>query len=327
MHFDASHELPDALLTLTTVDPDTSADAVNEGMHRIVEWLRRRYGKQVAYAAMAEWTTGLTRWSGGHRRFHLHVLVKFRCEGVDLAVVEPELARIWRHHTGATRIELAGLRTPGGVLGYLAGLHNTKQSQRPPAHLRRVRTFRASRNYWAQGREATVAAAHAEQVDRRMVHRARKQLGPDASAQLVELEVMAMKGAAANRTWVVAPIVQWVDDQGEHHVERRDVGGSDLRRHRRRYELAGEQRRPTLPGARVDPDDAPAERPLQRHDGQPDRTPDAPATRPDARAARAGEDAAACRSDLPATAPEGRSVGAVSRLTPVAKSHGRRLIE
>jgi hypothetical protein len=232
---DASCELPDALLTLTTRDPAHSYDGplIARATERVFEWLRRRFGKQVAYMAMVEFSTGTTRWSGGHRRLHLHVLIKFRCAtAVDHDQVEDAIRRIWEHHTGAHRVQLAALESRGAVIGYLGGLHHAKTVQRPPKGWE-GRTYRVSRNYWHAGRSDTFAAAKAEQADRRRLWRARQLLGPDAPAELVELEVAAMALEQAQQVWQVAPIVQWVDAHGELHVERTDDTYADLRQHRR----------------------------------------------------------------------------------------------
>jgi hypothetical protein len=234
LFLDASCELPDLVLTLTTVDPAHSFDGplINRAVEQVFRWLRRRYGPQVAYLSLVEFTTGTTRWSGGHRRLHLHVLVKLRCSGVVLADCEAAVRRIWEHHTGATRVQVASLASCGGIIGYLGGLHHTKRSQRPPAGWE-GRTLRASRNYWHAGRDATFAAAKAEQADRRRLWRARQLLGPDAPADLVELEVSAMALQQAQQAWTVAPITQWIDLAGEHHAERTDDRYSDLRHQRR----------------------------------------------------------------------------------------------
>ena len=232
---DASCELPELVLHLTTADPAHSYDGplINRAVEQVFRWLRRRYGSQVAYLSLIEFTTGTTRWSGGHRRLHLHVLVKLRCAGVVRADIERAVARIWEHHTGATRVKVEPLASRGGIIGYLGGLHHTKRSQRPPAGWE-GRTLRSSRNYWHAGREATFAAAKAEQADRRRLWRARQLLGPDAPADLVEFEVSAMALQQAQQVWTVAPIAQWVDLEGELHIERTDDVYADLRHQRRR---------------------------------------------------------------------------------------------
>jgi hypothetical protein len=230
---DATTELPDLVLTLTTVDPAHSFDStpIKRGTERIIERLRHLYGDQVAYMAPVEFTTGKGTRSGGHRRLHLHPLVKVRC-AYDLAVVDREVRRIWHRYTGASVVEVAPLQSSGGIIGYLGGLHHTKRSQRPPAEWT-GRTVRASRNYWADGRETTYAIARQEQLHRRLLWIARDRLGPDAPAELVELELGELMLAAANHQWHVAPVRHLIDANGELVTERRDVGGPDLRAHRR----------------------------------------------------------------------------------------------
>jgi hypothetical protein len=304
---DAQWELPDLVLTLTTHDPahSESGEVVNRAVQRVFEWLRRRYGREVAYLSLVEFTTGRARRSGGYRRLHLHVLVKLRGAAFDLADVEAGVSRIWAHNTGATVVEVSGLQSCGGIIGYLGGLHHTKRSQRPPDGWE-GRTLRASRNYWHAGREATYSAARAEQADRRRRWRAEQLLGDDATPELVALEVAAMEVEQAQQVWRVAPIAQWVDQAGELHVEPLDEDTySDQRQHRRRNRLRGRddarnhvRTGAALRGARRSGAPSPAAAsPLTA--GQPGRTLDAAAGRTGAGAHGAAEDAATCRPVLP----------------------------
>src|SRR6185436_19966553 len=82
------------------------------------------------YLGQTEFTTGEGPRSGGHRRIHLHGLVK------DVAPEHaPELADrarfVWKKRTGAHRVEAHELHRPAGALAYLVN-HHQKTAQRPP---------------------------------------------------------------------------------------------------------------------------------------------------------------------------------------------------
>lgn len=143
---DARVEAPTVCITLTTHDPDTTAAVYREGSAAVVKRLRRRYGR-LEYFGAIEFTTGKAKRSGGRRRLHGHYLVK----GLDpLLVLDVEqlVRETWNRCTGAWRIEVAALVSPGAALGYL-GLHHRKPSQAPPAEWRGM-TERASRGYWSR---------------------------------------------------------------------------------------------------------------------------------------------------------------------------------
>jgi hypothetical protein len=119
-------------MTLTTQDPDISPASFRNGVAAVFKRLRRKYGRSVEYFGMVEFTSGEGTHSGGHRRIHQHILLKGLPANVDVLDVEHDVRETWQASTGATRVEVAGLRTPGGALGYLA-LHHKKPKQAPPA--------------------------------------------------------------------------------------------------------------------------------------------------------------------------------------------------
>jgi hypothetical protein len=143
---DAREDCPTHGMTLTTVDPETSAETFSRAVARVFARLRRRYGRQVAYFGMVEHTSGRAAASGGHRRIHQHALLKGLPEDVDVLEVERLVRETWQRATGAKVVEVAELRTPGGALGYLA-LHHRKPEQAAPAGWRGM-VERHSENYF-----------------------------------------------------------------------------------------------------------------------------------------------------------------------------------
>lgn len=143
---DARQSAPRHCLTLTTADPWEELDprTYREGSRLVFQRLRRRYGRVEFFGAI-EFTTGRAARSGGRRRMHGHYLLK-GLDQADVLDVESRVRETWQAVTGAWRVEVAALVSPGAALGYL-GLHHRKPSQAPPA-LWRGMTERSSRGYW-----------------------------------------------------------------------------------------------------------------------------------------------------------------------------------
>jgi hypothetical protein len=142
---DALHEMPTVCITLTTHDPATTPETYRNGSARLFARLRRLYGR-VEYFGAIEFTTGKAAKSGGHRRMHGHYLVK-GLPADRVLEIERTTRETWERVTGAYRIEVAALISPGAALGYV-GLHHRKASQAPPAPWRGM-TERASLGYWS----------------------------------------------------------------------------------------------------------------------------------------------------------------------------------
>ena len=136
---------PGHVLTLTSRDPVTDAGAYRDACAVFWRAFRRTWG-HVEYCGFIEWTTGEGPRSGGHRRMHSHWLVKGLAAD-DVAAVEAWVSVEWAKLTGAWVVQLAELRTVGGVVGYLA-LHHEKLSQAPPEGWG-GRRLRPSRGYFA----------------------------------------------------------------------------------------------------------------------------------------------------------------------------------
>ncbi len=145
---DAKIEQPTVGMTLTTRQADFDLVRYRRAVERVFAWLRAEFGKEVGYLLMMEWTTG----SGGHGRLpHGHLLVKRLPAELDLSEgcdLWHQLKAEWEKHTGAWRVELRELRTPGGAIAYMVG-HHHKREQAPPEGFTGKRT-RPSKNYYAR---------------------------------------------------------------------------------------------------------------------------------------------------------------------------------
>jgi hypothetical protein len=142
---------PTVGMTVTTVAKRTSADDLRRSIEQVFRALRRRW-PDVEYCAFVEWTTGEGTHSGGHRRVHVHFLLKglatTSCPDAELV-----LRDVWRARTRAHRVEVRELLKPGGATAYLA-LHHRKRSQGPPPGHRGFRRLRSSHGYFDRpGRE------------------------------------------------------------------------------------------------------------------------------------------------------------------------------
>jgi hypothetical protein len=144
---DAERDPPGYAITLTTSDPDTSAETYREASRMVWKRLRRHYGR-VDYFGFIEFTTGRAARSGGRRRMHGHYLVKFRDVEPDVIECERLVRETWEWVTGAYIVEVARLLTPGGAIGYLS-LHHQKPQQAPPAGWRGMRS-RPSKGYFPE---------------------------------------------------------------------------------------------------------------------------------------------------------------------------------
>ena len=145
-----TNSAPRYVLTLTSREAVTDSKAYQAACAVFWRAFRRRYG-QCEYCGFIEWTTGKAATSGGLRRLHSHWLVKLD-QALDLDAVQAWVSDEWRKLTGAWVVQLAELRTVGGVVGYLA-LHHEKMEQAPPPGWT-GRRLRPSRGYFAvSGRE------------------------------------------------------------------------------------------------------------------------------------------------------------------------------
>lgn len=192
---DARTSMPTVCVTLTTHDPSTTAAIYRLGSADLWRRLRRLYGR-VEYFGAIEFTTGKGERSGGHRRLHGHYLVK-GLDPRDVLNVEGLAIETWKRVTGAWRVEVAALMSPGAALGYL-GLHHRKPEQAPPPGWRGM-TERASQGYWSPpGVEALRVQARSELAAEAIAWRT------GVSIELAMLEVAARPPARLREVRSVA---------------------------------------------------------------------------------------------------------------------------
>lgn len=145
---DAREEQPRVGMTLTTRRADFDLDRYRTAVAQLFKWLRSEFGRELAYLLLMEWTTG----SGGHGRLpHGHLLIKRLPADVDLSPgcqLWQDVKARWERYTGAWRVELRELRTPGGAIAYMVG-HHHKGEQAPPEGWSGKR-FRPSQNYFVR---------------------------------------------------------------------------------------------------------------------------------------------------------------------------------
>ena len=179
---DARDRQPTVGMTLTTRRADFDLVQYRDAVAVLFRWLRREFGAQVAYLLMMEWTTG----SGGHGRLpHGHLLLKgLPVDNLDLSPgcqLWRDVKAHWERYTGAWRVELRELRTPGGAIAYMVG-HHHKNEQAPPEGFSGKR-FRPSRNYF----ERPIAQLREEARAQRKRSIALLELAQDGGDVLLEL--------------------------------------------------------------------------------------------------------------------------------------------
>jgi len=137
-------------MTLTTADPADSrrAEKFRRSFEKVCRALRRRW-PALEYCSMIEFTTGTSARSGGHRRMHVHVLLR-GLGGADLEAVLAVARQVWcermRAHPAAQDIRpVEGME---GLAHYLAH-HHRKPGQQPPEWWTGKRT-RSSRGWWSR---------------------------------------------------------------------------------------------------------------------------------------------------------------------------------
>lgn len=160
---------PTVAITLTTADPDRPlGKAWSKDVEQVTRALRRRH-QDAEYLGFMEWTTGRAKTAGGRRRPHQHFLAR----GIPRSAAEATeqvVREVWEARTGASRVEVAPLRSNERGIAYLA-LHHGKESQAPPDSFT-GRRLRASKGWW--GRPA--AEVRSEAKERLRTAHTRKQL-------------------------------------------------------------------------------------------------------------------------------------------------------
>lgn len=146
---DAQLCMPTVGVTTTTRAPDFGFKRLRAAEQALWRQLRRDYAElEIRYVGFLEWTTGEGTRARGHRRPHVHHLVKgFPPDHNALAPIEYDDAagervittelelrvrELWHRFTADAWIaEARPLRTPAGAIAYLT-LHHHKREQGPP---------------------------------------------------------------------------------------------------------------------------------------------------------------------------------------------------
>jgi hypothetical protein len=220
------HSAPTVGMTLTTSAARTDDGELRRSVEQVTKALRRRW-RELEYLAFVEWTTGRASTSGGHRRVHVHVLLKeLPVDDVDEA--EAIVKRVWKARTGAHRVEVRELRKAGGATAYLA-LHHRKQSQGPPAGWTGKR-FRPSRGYFGGVGEVGKLRARAHELiaERRAIAAAEHELEREflsAGAATESVELVETAGGQLRERRLVDVIAgdvwdDWLVDRLEYELRR-----------------------------------------------------------------------------------------------------------
>ena len=159
---------PVVLAILTTRKATTDPKPFYRARSELYRALKRRYGPQVAYAALVEFTTGYGPQSGGKRRPHWNLLLK----GVPVDQVDDVrevIVSTWCKHIDAKPQAqyVERLQDAAAAIRYVAN-HFQKASQHPPKGWKGHR-FTRSRNYlWTDTATARAQAKEKVQMEREL---------------------------------------------------------------------------------------------------------------------------------------------------------------
>jgi hypothetical protein len=117
------------------------------GRRKVIEALRERFGRQVEYASLCEFTTGKGRNADGQRRPHWNVFLK-GIDPADLDEARSIVRGVWCRHVDADAAAqyVEVLRDLGAAAQYVA-MHFHKRDQAPPEGWSGQR-FNCSRTYF-----------------------------------------------------------------------------------------------------------------------------------------------------------------------------------
>lgn len=189
---------PRLLLVLGTRTVTEDTDPFYYARQEVIRQLRDRFGREVEYASLQEFTTGFGPRSGGQRRPHWNLFVK----GIVVELLDQvrELVRcVWCAHVDAEpEYQYVEALRDGAAAAHYVALHFQKEGQAPPQGWRGQR-FNASRGYFGAltRAEARQRARASLQLDRELYKAYRDGLQGDA-AQLRADEAIA---EAAATTW------------------------------------------------------------------------------------------------------------------------------
>lgn len=179
---DAQLQLPRVCSTFTTRDPIRPA-RLREVSAQILRLVR----SEVPAARpihILEFTTGDSATSGGRRRPHLHSLWK-GIDPEDAPLVAGCATHVLERASGAWRQDVGEIRSPGGVVSYVAR-HHLKESQAPPISWGPTRRIRPSKGYYSLPAPELRAIAKTRVHQIRLWKRLESQLPEDVPEDLVD---------------------------------------------------------------------------------------------------------------------------------------------
>lgn len=189
------------LLILGTRTATADPQPFYNGRREVVRSLRERFGRQVEYASLCEFTTGMGPRSGGLRRPHWNVFVKGlptdRLDEIRDLVRERWCAFV-DAEPQAQYVEQ--LRDAGAAANYVA-MHFQKESQAPPVGWRGQR-FNCSRAFFGERTRAEMrqAARESLQLDRELFKARRSGLVGEA-AQAAAQEALEARSLLTWGVW------------------------------------------------------------------------------------------------------------------------------
>jgi hypothetical protein len=189
---DAEVTTPKLATTFTTRDL-VGIPVLREAMAQTTRKVRAEIAPDAKYGGTLEWTSGQTKYSGGRRRPHLHLLWK-GLDGGHADDVHAIAVEVWKRLTGAHSHTSEEIRTPGAAIRYVA-LHHLKEQQAPPPGWSGRRLW-TSMGWWEAGAEETRARARAivaEERLRRKVERQLIELAPDGLPEWIFEELLATR--------------------------------------------------------------------------------------------------------------------------------------
>ncbi len=264
LRLDAQINRPTCGITTTTRRPDFPVDELRKAEQKL--WRALRKGRRIGvlgprrkdepryeafpdlqYCGFLEWTTGEGTHSGGHRRPHIHHLVKGipsdhpllevlwiegpapNFEPVQTTKLEQRVSELWHAITGdAFQVDARPLRTPAGAIAYLS-LHHHKREQSPPPGFR-GRRLRPSKGYYelpiAQLRQLARKLTSQDRVRMAVKNAVAVELeGADAPAHYEADELMMSALCEGLRDLARDPLELQIDIWGEtdHEAERQEL--------------------------------------------------------------------------------------------------------
>lgn len=196
---------PQLLAIVGTRTATTDPRPFYKGRERVIEALRDRFGRQVEYCSLCEFTTGKGPRSGGQRRPHWNVFLK-GIDPSDLDEARAIVRGVWCRYVDAEPevqyVEV--LRDVGAAAQYVA-MHFHKRDQAPPEGWRGQR-FNCSRGYFdGRSRREMRVLARADLQREREIWKV-GQAAPELDTETVLEVAESMLWARAERSWSLVTV-------------------------------------------------------------------------------------------------------------------------